>query len=121
MDPFVPKHGPRPLDGQTCGYSPTRVEADYCGRPATWHVMWDRALDNSFTCDEHMRLVEARWVFDDRHRVVADCGMPGALWWYRDGCCRVPGSAVEGAAAAAVEHLVGSGEPGDADTAGGVS
>lgn len=93
MDPFVPKHDPLPLNGQACAYSPT-PGSGYCGRPATWHVMWDGAMDNSFTCDEHMDLIQQRWVFDDRHPVVADCGMPGALWSYKDGHCFVPDSPV---------------------------
>lgn len=102
MDPFVPKHGPRPLDGQTCGYSPNRV--DYCRAPATWHVMWDGDLDVSFTCDEHMDLILARWVFDDRHPVVADCGMPGALWSYKHRHCYVPDTGDLAAAAALLEQ-----------------
>lgn len=105
--PFVPKHGPRPLAGQTCGYAPGRDAAE-CGQPATWHVAWDGppTLDNSLTCDEHMGMVVARWVFDDRHELCADCTMPGALWMYRDRCCRVPGTP-EPAVATAVAGAAG--------------
>lgn len=87
--PFVPKHAPRPFGGQACGYSPT-PGSGYCEQPATWHVMWDGHLDNSFTCDKHMELIQQRWVYDDRHPVVADCGMPGALWMYKQQRCRFP-------------------------------
>jgi hypothetical protein len=52
--------------------------------------MWDGALDNSFTCDEHMALIQRRWLYDDRHPVVADCGMPGALWMYKLNRCEFP-------------------------------
>jgi hypothetical protein len=90
--PFVPKGIPRPLGPQTCGYMPTGSPEHYCGKPATWHVMWDSGLDNSLTCDEHMALTEQRWVFDDRHPVVADCTMPGALWLYAGKRCEVPAS-----------------------------
>lgn len=103
MDPFVPKHGPRPVGDQRCGYSPTHNEADYCNKPATWHVMWDSELDNSGACDEHMKLIESRWVFDDRHRRGADCNMPGSLWSYRNGCCYVPTDDATASTAATVE------------------
>ncbi|MFF9309911.1 hypothetical protein ACF1BS_03280 [Streptomyces sp. NPDC014748] len=53
--------------------------------------MWDGDFDNSLTCDEHMELIQRRWVYDDRHPVTADCTMPGALWKYRDKRCEVPG------------------------------
>lgn len=88
-DPFVPKGEPRPGPEQTCGYK-TQGMASECGLPATWHVMWDRAFDNSLACDEHMALVQSRWVYDDRHPVVADCTMPGALWDYREKRCVFP-------------------------------
>lgn len=88
--PWVPKHGQRPVGQQLCAYSPTGREEDYCNKPGTWHVMWDGDLDNSFTCDEHMELIKRRWMYDDRHPVVADCGMPGALWKYNDKRCEFP-------------------------------
>lgn len=93
-DPFVPKGQPRPFSGQTCGYKPRTATSD-CGKPATWHVMWDRdPHDNSLTCDEHMQLIQERWVYDDRHPITADCTMPGALWEYGNQRCAVPGDEV---------------------------
>ncbi|MEU4165589.1 hypothetical protein AB0F46_01725 [Streptomyces sp. NPDC026665] len=89
MDPFVPKGEPRPGPEQTCGYK-TQGMTCACGRAATWHVMWDSLLDNSLTCDEHMELIQRSWVYDDRHPVVADCAMPGALWSYPDKRCEFP-------------------------------
>jgi len=88
--PWVPKHGPRPAGQQLCAYSPTGRHQDYCHQPATWHVMWDGDLDNSLTCDQHMDLIQRRWMYDDRHPVVADCGMPGALWLYKLKRCEFP-------------------------------
>lgn len=88
--PFVPKGETRFDSNQTCGYHP-RTAATDCGKPGTWHVMWDRAPhDNSITCDEHMDLIRARWVYDDRHPIVPDCTMPGALWDYREKRCVFP-------------------------------
>ncbi|WP_405676756.1 hypothetical protein OG292_19175 [Streptomyces sp. NBC_01511] len=88
--PFAPKGEPRFDSGQSCGYKPSGAPED-CGKPATWHVMWDRdPHDNSLTCDEHMTLIQQRWVYDDRHPVVADCTMPGALWSYPEKRCEFP-------------------------------
>ena len=91
VSPFVPKGKPCPLTGQTCGYKPKTATAE-CGKPGTWHVMWDRdPHDNSVTCDEHMQLIQQRWMYDDRHPIAADCTMPGALWEYDNKRCAVPG------------------------------
>ncbi|MFM9473962.1 hypothetical protein [Streptomyces scabiei] len=89
MDPFVPKREERRPGDHTCGYQSRDMKA-CCGRPATWHVLWDAALDNSVACDEHMELTQSRWVYVDRHPVVADCTMPGALWNYPDQRCEFP-------------------------------
>lgn len=89
--PFVPKGKPCPLSGQTCGYQPPTAPAA-CGAPGTWHVMWDRGpYDNSVTCNDHMRLIQQRWVYDDRHPIGPDCTMPEALWEYDNQRCAVPG------------------------------
>lgn len=90
VSPWVPKHGLRPVGQQTCAFSPTGREEDYCGKPATWHVKWDASFDVSATCDAHMEVIQKRWVYDARHPVSADCNMPGALWFVRDNVCRVP-------------------------------
>ncbi|MFJ4637591.1 hypothetical protein ACIP69_18445 [Streptomyces hygroscopicus] len=101
MDPFAPKREPRTPGDQTCGYKPAEA-TEHCGAPATWHVMWDGALDNSVTCDTHMELINTRWVYDDRHPITADCTMPGALWKYNDKRCEFP----TGIPAQSVEALV---------------
>lgn len=88
--PGYPSTPPRPGGEHLCSYTPTGREADYCNKPATWHVMWDGELDNSFTCNTHMELIQSRWVYDDRHPVAADCGMPGALWMYKLNRCEFP-------------------------------
>ncbi|WP_158070490.1 hypothetical protein [Streptomyces luteocolor] len=89
MDPFVPKGELRFDASQTCGYQPSKASEE-CGRPATWHVMWDEVLDNSLTCDEHMTLIQQRWVYVDRHPVTADCTMPGAEWVFLNDRCEFP-------------------------------
>lgn len=89
MDPFVPKGEPRYGDAQSCGYKPPGASED-CGRSATWHVMWDGQLDNSLTCDEHMALIQQRWMYADRHPITSDCAMPGALWVFFDDRCEFP-------------------------------
>ncbi|MET7687973.1 hypothetical protein ABZT06_08330 [Streptomyces sp. NPDC005483] len=96
MDPFVPKGEPRPGSTQTCGYKPSGASED-CGKPATWHVMWDVQLDNSLTCDDHMALIQQRWMYADRHPVTADCTMPGALWVFVNDKCEFPTSATSAA------------------------
>jgi hypothetical protein len=102
MDPFVPKGEQRTPGTQTCGYKPPGV-SEYCGKPGTWHVMWDGDhFDNSVTCDEHMQLIQARWMYDDRHPVVADCTMPGALWLYKAKRCEFPTDESTTAVSAAV-------------------
>jgi hypothetical protein len=103
MDPFVPKGQERPPGTQTCGYKPKAAPA-YCDKPGTWHVMWDgERFDNSVTCDEHMQLIQHKWMYDDRHPIGGDCTMPGALWLYREQRCEFPTSELP-AKAAAVER-----------------
>lgn len=104
MDPFVPKGEPRPGAAQTCGYKPAGVPED-CGRPATWHVMWDGQLDNSLTCDEHMTLIQQRWMYADRHPITADCTMPGALWVFLNDRCEFPTEAQVHATEALVQEV----------------
>lgn len=103
MDPFVPKGQQRNPGEHTCGYKPTEA-AEHCGKPGTWHVMWDGdPFDNSVTCDEHMQLIQARWMYDDRHPIGADCTMPGALWDYKAERCEFPADGTDMAASTAVE------------------
>ncbi|MCX4450694.1 hypothetical protein [Streptomyces sp. NBC_01789] len=103
MDPFVPKRGPRPVGQQLCAYTETGHEEDYCNKPGTWHVMWDGDLEHSFTCDQHMELILQRWMFDDRHPAVGDCGMPGALWEYKGKRCAFPAAQPVAVSEAALE------------------
>jgi len=103
-DPYMPvgHHVIRPRGHRACAHTLTGSVADDCGKDATWHIAWDGALNNSLSCDEHMTLAQRSWVYDDRHPVGADCNMPGALWSYRDGCCYVPPSGAQFAAAEAI-------------------
>ena len=103
MDPFVPKGQQRTPGEHTCGYKPTKA-AEHCGKPGTWHVMWDGdPFDNRVTCDEHMQLIQARWMYDDRHPIGADCTRPGALWDYKAERCEFPADGTDTAASTAVE------------------
>ncbi|SDL27995.1 hypothetical protein [Streptomyces indicus] len=87
--PFVPK-GERRFDStQTCGYQPSTA-GEACGKPGAWHVMWDAELDNSITCNEHMELIQRRWMYIDRHPITSDCTMPGALWIFLNDRCEYP-------------------------------
>lgn len=93
-----PTHGPRAWGAQHCMYTPDG--GDDCGKPGTWHVMWDGRREVSHACDDHMELILARWAFLDRHRTVPECGMPGSVWRYFNDRCLIgePGTAEEVAA-----------------------
>ncbi len=104
MDPFVPKGEEGTPGVQTCGYKPSGAPEE-CGKPGTWHVMWDGdpTFDNSVTCDEHMQLIQQRWMYDDRHPLVPDCTMPGALWDYKAKRCEFPTDESDAAVSEAAE------------------
>lgn len=54
-----------------------------CTAPATWHVGWRPATTGatlSLLCDPHMEIVDALYVYQDRHRAEIDCDMPGTGW-----------------------------------------
>lgn len=83
--PWVPDRGPVDPSPHTCMY---RANPDPgCGAPGTWHIAWD-AGRQSISCDDHMAVVKARWVYEDRHRISPDCGMPNARWF--PDRCEVP-------------------------------
>lgn len=87
MSEFMP-----PLIGVAPGLECGRLtagERGYCGRPATWHVIWDQACSNGLLCDEHAEEARQRWVFFAIHPYDPTCSFPGALYVYRDNRCVV--------------------------------
>jgi hypothetical protein len=59
-----------------------------CGKPATHHVFWDyEPGDNAYACKEHVEEIKRRWTYFQIHP-LADCGMPGALWFPEERTCR---------------------------------
>jgi hypothetical protein len=97
------KHKPRPIGYVQCSYTPTGDPEADCGAAVTWHVLWDRAsMQASLTCDEHMELIRARWMYEHRHPVGTDCNMPGALWHFPLNRCEVPGGAIQATARVAM-------------------
>jgi hypothetical protein len=68
--------------------------------------MWDgERFDNSTTCDEHMQLIQQKWMYDDRHPIGPDCTMPGALWLYREHRCEFPTEETNAVASVAMAVL----------------
>lgn len=63
------------------GTGPTPDEPPvYCGKPATWHIIWTLEGDNSIACDEHADSARANWVFAGMHPYSEVCSMPGSRW-----------------------------------------
>ncbi|MFJ4988754.1 hypothetical protein ACIP9H_33760 [Streptomyces sp. NPDC088732] len=79
----LPTLTPADFGTGTCGREPAGGGTP-CGAPATWHVGWLRneegGLRNSLACDAHMAEARDQFVYRGRHRVSADCGMPGTVW-----------------------------------------
>lgn len=90
LDPWVPDRGPRDGSTQTCVYAAVTPD---CGLPATWHVRWDQDR-HSMSCDQHMAVIQARWLYLARHHVHPDCGMPNASWL--EDRCEVPSDPAHG-------------------------
>lgn len=66
-----------------CGWCKTPAQDNPCNAPATWHIAWTIAPDDadcSFTCEPHMAATQRLFAVADRHRVDADCAMPGGHW-----------------------------------------
>lgn len=75
---------------RACTYSPGDTPAADCGKPATWHIMWNVDAEVSFACNPHMDQARSRYVFVDSHQLGPDCGMPNALWDLDNGRCVYP-------------------------------
>lgn len=84
--PFVPQRGPVDPSPHTCMYGQTPGPG--CGAPGTWHIDWGNDCA-SISCNTHMEVVQARWVYARRHPLAPDCGMPNVIWT-PDGCTAGP-------------------------------
>lgn len=85
LDPWMSGRDLRDGSTQTCNYAAATPD---CGLPATWHVRWDQDR-HSMTCDQHMAVIQERWLYIARHAIHPDCGMPNASWL--EDRCEVPG------------------------------
>ncbi|WP_329217250.1 hypothetical protein [Streptomyces microflavus] len=90
MDPNVPIGRLMDTSQQRCTFSPGDVPENDCGRPASWDIAWNAALDTGFACNEHMAVALARFAFLDRHPIGPDCGMPNVLWDFEGKRCFYP-------------------------------
>jgi hypothetical protein len=63
---------------QTCMFG---SEAQYCGVPATWHVLLPDA--RTMDCDVHIGWWDSH-ESEDRHQIDDICGLPGTEWVMSD-------------------------------------
>jgi hypothetical protein len=66
-----------------------------CGKPATWHVIWDASCENSIACDGHASEGLEPWHALQVHPLGADCGMPGSEWIPDERRCVFPADDAE--------------------------
>lgn len=62
-------------------------DEEYCGKDATWHVIWTSDLENGLACDEHMDEIRRRWMFFAVHPYEPTCSMPDAVYVYDENRC----------------------------------
>lgn len=58
-----------------------------CGKEPVEHVAWAGG-SAGFVCVEHRGELGTVWLFQQRHPVGHDCGMPGAYWYEQENVCR---------------------------------
>lgn len=77
----------------------------YCGREATWHIMWTADMENGLACDEHAQEARELWVFYAIHEYESACSMAdmGAMYFHDINRCLLPGDLREIKAAAEKE------------------
>lgn len=78
----IPRQCTRWLGGRNCGKTPVM------------HVAWlvdDEGVDAGFVCGEHAGELGTVWDFVQKHEPGADCGMPGAAWFFGENVCRCEG------------------------------
>lgn len=68
-----PLGGIRPVFEVTCGAG---SEPNLCGKPATWHLIWDDDTENSLSCDECRAWAHKRWIVHDEHPLCETCTVP---------------------------------------------
>ena len=79
--PYAPTGGVAPpLQCNRVLRGPLEAPEAYCGRPAEWHVLWDREVNNGLCCQEHYEEVCDRWVYLAAHEYDMACSMPGAVY-----------------------------------------
>lgn len=99
--------------GRVCSRAltwPQKQGDPVCGKEPFLHVVWDDDMANGFVCVEHATELDAQgWIPVDQHEVGADCGMPGALWSFKDKRCYVPEANEESELVAEAVHLLPAG------------
>lgn len=95
---FTPPMGARRQDRfDTCGFNPSMIEGEECGKPATWHIIWTLDGENGSACDEHHASSTAAYVCVCSHRRGPDCMMPGSfILWPPENRCVVDGDPIDG-------------------------
>ena len=88
-----PRYKDMPLaESGACSFvAPGQPDSMNCGKPSTWHVMWDSAGENGSACDEHAALVRRSYIFFGMHAFVqGTCGEPGSFYDHDQDECYWP-------------------------------
>lgn len=106
---MTPALGPRRQEHfDACGFNPTLIEGDECGKPGTWHIIWTLDAENGVACGEHYEYVKRNFAFVCAHSRGPDCMMPGSFVKWDENRCVVEGDPIDGPTLAAA-----LGAPGD--------
>ncbi len=93
-DKPLPPLGPDGEEERICHrFSGHRPDGSWiaCGKPAVAHIFWtEENLENGYACAEHRDEAVACWSMWRMHKLGADCGMPGALFYPDENVCQVP-------------------------------
>lgn len=80
----------------SCGFNPSMIEGQECGKPGTWHIIWTLDAENGAACDEHYENARAQFAFVCAHRRGSDCMMPGSIVLFDENRCIVEGDPIDG-------------------------
>lgn len=72
--------GPRVDFDGTCQRAIGPTWQDLCPKVGCWHIIWDRATENSMACEQHAMEATIQLGAVQMHERTLDCGMPGAFW-----------------------------------------
>lgn len=72
----------RPYLELACTYAGSKDINAICGRPATWHLLWDADMENGLACDEHKAVALANWPVYDLHEARDVCNVPDSRWLF---------------------------------------